>query len=133
MRRVFQFVGDLAGQPQPVLAVAGPVEQVDRGPHAGFGPYRRPAGHGQFHRRGDCRVVALAAAGAGPGQPQRGHQEFLPLPGVPGERRQGVQFGQRRGGHLVGGAADHRVFPGRGSARSAPASRPLRSVRSLRT
>ena len=54
--------------------------------------------------------LVLVPAGAGPGQPQHGHQEFLPLPGVPGGRRQGVQLGQRRGGHLVGGVGVAELF-----------------------
>ena len=106
----FQFGGDLMGQPQPVLAVAGPVQQIDRSPHAGFGPHRRPAGEGQFHSLGGHRGVVLAPARADPGQAKRGHQEFLPLPGVPGGRQQGLQLGQRRGGHLVGGGRVTELF-----------------------
>ncbi len=49
------------------------------------------------------RILVLAVAGLGPGQPQHGHHQLLPLPGIPGRRWQGIQLGQGRGGHLVGG------------------------------
>ena len=39
----FHLAAHLVGQPQPVVAAAGPVQQVHRGPHAGLRPHQRPA------------------------------------------------------------------------------------------